>query len=504
MMWRSIRLMGTIKKFFNILALKSNGDLYGWGYNTNGEIGNGLCSESNLSNIVLNPYLILSNVKSFDIVKDSDDGYYTCAAISKYDELYVWGVNKTLIYPFNKNQAVKYYLLSPVKKLDKVKSFKFEKDSLFAITEEGYIELNELEVVDKIFGTNYSKKNTKTFDEEGMAKAYYDILNNIAYGSQQLNFYSQDKEDLKGLVYANQIDFDNNGSKELFITYLTNVEYVYEIWGYNGSAYKIHSDSQSISSLLRGYKGINLVTVDNVTYLNKYNNSYGLAGFDESTTDDFYTIQNNKWVLVDTLIKHTKLTSKEIEGYKAEGKLPPEAGSEGNPFIYTIKNYGVEKEIDELEYINILKKYNYDSRLKIVFVGSGSVSSIETNLNISEGDNQCLNFMNSLKDNAAQSKNTEPIKKIITPQEAEKFAEAAYNAYLKANGMESTPGSRYECDGKLYSVPYIDGNNGDEFYVVNLTFDSSPGQGCFYVNSETGKVYSDGPQNGSIISLSDN
>jgi hypothetical protein len=78
-----------------IFALTNNGDLYGWGENNYGEVGN----ES--PHIVHEPTLILNDVKDYFLVKSIgpnetepnigiDDVYYFCAALTNRGQLYTW------------------------------------------------------------------------------------------------------------------------------------------------------------------------------------------------------------------------------------------------------------------------------------------------------------------------------------------------------------------------------------------------------------------------------
>lgn len=62
-------------------AITENGDLYLWGDNTYGQLGNGTNEDSNI------PIKIMNNVEKVSL------GYFHSAAITKNGDLYLWGHN---------------------------------------------------------------------------------------------------------------------------------------------------------------------------------------------------------------------------------------------------------------------------------------------------------------------------------------------------------------------------------------------------------------------------
>lgn len=68
-------------------AIDENGNLFRWGSNYHGQIGNGEKSDSTLTT-VYTPYKVMDNVKKVAV-----NGYCT-AAITDYNELYMWGYNR--------------------------------------------------------------------------------------------------------------------------------------------------------------------------------------------------------------------------------------------------------------------------------------------------------------------------------------------------------------------------------------------------------------------------
>ena len=109
-------------------AIKSNGDLYMWGYNTSGQLGNGT------TDIQDAPVKVLSDVKDVVLLGGSSSGRYT-AAIKENGDLYMWGDNG---YGQLGNGTTEDQL-KPVKVMSGVVSLHAETDAAYvaAITEKG-------------------------------------------------------------------------------------------------------------------------------------------------------------------------------------------------------------------------------------------------------------------------------------------------------------------------------------------------------------------------------
>ena len=102
-------------------AIASNGDLYCWGFNRCGGVGNGATNDQHT------PVKVLENVK--ETVLEND----TTAAITEDGDLYCWGYNK---YGQVGNGATDNQL-SPVKVLENVKEVYLDFYTAAAITENG-------------------------------------------------------------------------------------------------------------------------------------------------------------------------------------------------------------------------------------------------------------------------------------------------------------------------------------------------------------------------------
>ena len=108
--------------FFNTGVISTNGNLYMWGNNTNGQLGNGTNQNSSV------PVNILNNVNEFACVKSDSLG-----VISKEHFLYTWGKNE---YGQLGNGTMENSSI-PVKIIENVKKANVGSDSSYAITQNG-------------------------------------------------------------------------------------------------------------------------------------------------------------------------------------------------------------------------------------------------------------------------------------------------------------------------------------------------------------------------------
>ena len=102
-------------------AITEDGDLYCWGDNKYGQVGNGATDNQ------LTPVKVLENVKEFYL------DYYTAAAITENGDLYCWGFN--LGGQIGNGSTVNQ--LTPVKVLSNVRKFCIDSLTSAAITENG-------------------------------------------------------------------------------------------------------------------------------------------------------------------------------------------------------------------------------------------------------------------------------------------------------------------------------------------------------------------------------
>ena len=116
-------------------VLKTNGRLYGWGYNEHGEIANGKTTKVKQSS----PYLILKNVREFNFAGQTYGTMMkygtTCYAIKKNGDLYSWGINDFWTVQSGAGEAV----TEPIKILDNVKMVDGACHTACAVTNDGVL-----------------------------------------------------------------------------------------------------------------------------------------------------------------------------------------------------------------------------------------------------------------------------------------------------------------------------------------------------------------------------
>ena len=125
---RPIKILDSVSKVYtsetsgNIAAIKENGDLYCWGHNRDGQVGNGTQTD------VTNPTKILENIKSVSF------GWLHMAAVKENGDLYCWGYNYSGQIGNGKPSV---YQLEPVKVLENVEQVKCSGETTCAITKNG-------------------------------------------------------------------------------------------------------------------------------------------------------------------------------------------------------------------------------------------------------------------------------------------------------------------------------------------------------------------------------
>lgn len=106
---------------YHSLAVTKNGDLYAWGYNDCGQLGNGTRVDSN------KPIKIMTNVK------DVAAGWYTSFAITKNGDLYGWGANDSNLLCSGRSE----YRSKPVKIMSEVQKISAGLNHALVLTKKG-------------------------------------------------------------------------------------------------------------------------------------------------------------------------------------------------------------------------------------------------------------------------------------------------------------------------------------------------------------------------------
>lgn len=324
-----------------------------------------------------------------------------------------------------------------------------------------------------------------------MMKGYYNVVNTIVNGDEKgskgIGVYTSDKSksrNASGLVYANLIDFDGNGSKELFCFYLSNGSYIYDVWGFDGKAYKIQSVKDTISSLGRENKGVDLVSVDNKTYLHVYNKSWGrgLSLTQTITTDAFYIVENNKWVEAASLNSKPKLSDEELQSFVSKGGEIPQLGTEGNPLIYTTTQDGTKKELDKSKYESTLKKYDEGTKTKLI--ESGSVG-VEFGIDLSNGNKQLGDFLSSLSKMVLESLGLKDIYNAKTDEYKNTLGEFMNNFVpgygWHVNSFDVDNFTKGNLDDQIVFYLFRYGSVKKDITGVKTETNSDTGKGCWVI-----------------------
>ncbi len=125
---KSVTYSSSSRVYYSVLAITENGDLYCWGYNGYGEAGNGTTENQ------LTPVKVLSGVKSVTSSYYSSYPYSSVSAITENGDLYCWGYNGN----GEAGNGTIENQLTPVKVLSGVKSVTYSSySSVSAITENG-------------------------------------------------------------------------------------------------------------------------------------------------------------------------------------------------------------------------------------------------------------------------------------------------------------------------------------------------------------------------------
>ena len=206
-------------------AITENGDLYTWGYNIYGQLGDGTTTDK------YTPTKIMSNVKSVSLGVDHS------AAITEKNDLYTWGLND--VGQLGDGTMTDKY--TPAKIMSNVKSVSLGRDHSAAITQNGDLytwgynfsgllgngTTTERHTPTKITipsAKTYSKSSNPVSANNGNIQTFTNLMPNETY-----NFYSMktmNAENLFGspnLLYITQCAADENG--KLSVTFTPDEDY---------------------------------------------------------------------------------------------------------------------------------------------------------------------------------------------------------------------------------------------------------------------------------------
>ncbi len=214
-----------------MMAITENGDLYCWGYNGDGQVGNGTTENQ------LTPFKVLDNVKSIDSYGERNS---LVTAITENGDLYCWGENE---YGKAGNGTTEYQY-TPVKVLNNVKSVNEKSNTMTAITENGDLycwgyneygqagngateeQLTPVKVLDNVKSVNKYYETMAAITENG--DLYCWGYNN--YGKAGNGTTENQLTPVK--VLDNVKSIDSYGKSDSLITAITENGSLY-CWGYN-------------------------------------------------------------------------------------------------------------------------------------------------------------------------------------------------------------------------------------------------------------------------------
>ncbi|AWI06748.1 hypothetical protein [Clostridium drakei] len=318
-----------------------------------------------------------------------------------------------------------------------------------------------------------------------MMKEYYNVANTIVNGddkgSKGIGIYTSGENNSKnasGLAYANLIDFDGNGNKELFCLYLSNGSYVYEVWGFDGKAYKIQSAKDTTLYPLRENKIVSLSTVDNKTYLHMYEKSWGRgSSIDQITTrDEFYTVKNKQWVEIESLNSKPKLS---------EGKDSTQLNGKDGSIIYTVEKDNETKEMTKSEYENDLNKYSGGTKIDLISLALGGAGTVDIGVDVSQGNKQLGDFLSNLNGMAMESLGLKDIYSAKTDEDKDTLKEFMNNFVPSygwhVNSFDTDNFTKGNIDDQIVFYLFRYGSMKKEITGVKTETNSDTGKGCWVI-----------------------
>lgn len=252
------------------------------------------------------------------------------------------------------------------------------------------------------------KTSPKAYEE------YYNLLNSLVNGNPKdenslgIDIYVPSDEDLlcledrsyaTGLLSAQLVDFDNNGSKELFYVYLEeNSKYTYKAYGYdnkNNELIKLVSGSIELPTHWSSRNSVSLVKYNNKTYIKVYDGFYHGGDYRGEEKYEFITFDDNK-MKSETMIMKYEPTQSQIEQI-FNGDL-----DETETYKYTYLYDNKEELIEYSKANEILEQYSEDEVIYLKY-DHGYYSDLDMEFNY----NTNLEFISKLRDKSFETSFTD-------------------------------------------------------------------------------------------------
>lgn len=199
----------------NVLFLENDGDLYGFGRNSDAQMGNGEAIFLNKDDPKTDAaYPILSDVKQYDI-NNENDYYYSCVALTNAGEIYVWGYAAS-DYSLSGTDA--HFILTPKLVADSADSYEHVIDGLIAYTSYGQVLIQEHVSDDAVIVEDNEETSDEETDYEPSMESFIQSIRGIDYAG--------DIGGVRGEIVNNE--YGTPIEVELGITYLKNGQAVGE------------------------------------------------------------------------------------------------------------------------------------------------------------------------------------------------------------------------------------------------------------------------------------
>lgn len=217
-------------------------------------------------------------------------------------------------------------------------------------------------------------------------KEYYNLLNSLVNGNPEVeedtgigiyngDFFELENADynITGLISAELVDFDSNGTNELFYVYLSDSSTcVYKVYGYdntNNELLELLSGSIQLSSHWSENFSISLVYCDNRPYVKICDGFYHGGRWAGKEKSDFITFDDNK-IISETILFNYEPTQDEIE-YMIEYGI-----EESEMYEYTYIHNGTEESINIDKAQEITNKFSENEKVYLAF-SHGYMSDID-------------------------------------------------------------------------------------------------------------------------------
>lgn len=329
--------------FSNIAAITKGGDLYCWGYGASGALGTGNAMKQ------YKPVKIMENVKSVCM------GYDNGAAITESDDLYVWGSNQYSRLGIGKTGKEVTCKFVPTKIMENIIEVKWSNRSCIALTKDENV---------WTWGCNYNSElgNGTLGGESSVPLNVFNLESGICEGKPYDEVYGPREFNYKNDEYSQEL-----AEKSALYAMLA-----YEEYGLSDGQYYVKEEKSTNLQLLRKQlfkDGFSNFTIRNYKDDNPHNCSYTIANRKIN-----YNGQEKNQILIN--IRGT-------DGVEWDGNMQL-TGSEYIP-MYKDTHYSFESAKDDLVkavkgYMFLMRYKGYDTNDCVIWITGHSRGAAVANL----------------------------------------------------------------------------------------------------------------------------